>query len=384
MQNFEELALQASTLAALRRMNYATPTPVQAQAIPALLEGKDVLAQARTGTGKTAAFGVPLIDGLVQYGGSGPIALILVPTRELALQVTDVLEQLAHGTKIKVVPVFGGTGYNNQQRALQWTNPLIVVATPGRLLDHMTRRTIRIDGIVFLVLDEADRMLDMGFRPDVERILKQLPKDRQTSLFSATIPNEIAEISRRFMQSPVKIRIESGPQSTPDAEQFKLHVPGGQRAAALEKLLHAEKPDRAIVFTRTKHRAKRLAKALSQGGWKAVALQGNMTQGQRERALEAFRSGDAHLLVATDVASRGLDVPEVTHVVNFDVPVEPEAYVHRIGRTARNGRKGKAITFVGPEDAHELRALESVGGVKLRAYAFPSIETAPLAEIPAQ
>jgi ATP-dependent RNA helicase DeaD len=372
MQNFEELALQASTITAIRKMKYETPTPVQAQAIPALLDGKDVLAQARTGTGKTAAFGVPLIDGLVQYGGVGPIALILVPTRELALQVTEVLEQLAYGTKIRVIPVFGGTGYNNQQRGLQMQNPLIVVATPGRLLDHMTRRTININNIVFLVLDEADRMLDMGFRPDVERILKQLPKDRQTSLFSATIPNEIAEISRRFMQNPVKIRIESGPQSTPDAEQFKLHVPGGQRAAALEKLLAFEKPERAIVFTRTKHRAKRLAKELVKAGWKAVALQGNMSQSQRERALDSFRAGDAHLLVATDVASRGLDVPEVTHVVNFDVPVEPEAYVHRIGRTGRMGRKGRAITFVGPEDAHELRALESVGGVKLRAYAYPT------------
>lgn len=372
MQTFEELALQASTLAALRRMNYEKPTPVQAQAIPALLEGRDVLAQARTGTGKTAAFGVPLIDGLTSYHGSGPVALILVPTRELALQVADVLGQLAHGTAIRVIPIFGGAGFGNQEQALRKPGPQIIVATPGRLLDHLGRRTIRLDGVVFLVLDEADRMLDMGFRPDVERILRAVPRDRQTSLFSATIPPEIAELSRRYMEAPVQVRIESGPATVPDAEQYKLHVQGGQKAAALDRLLHAEKPERAIVFTRTKHRAKRLAKALVQGGWNAVALQGNMSQSQRERALQAFRDGAARLLVATDVASRGLDVPDVTHVVNFDVPVEPDAYVHRIGRTARNGRKGRAITFVGPEDAQELRALEAAGGVRLQPYPVPN------------
>jgi ATP-dependent RNA helicase DeaD len=365
MQRFDQMNLHPVTLRALQKMGFETATPIQAQAIPALFEGRDVIAQARTGTGKTAAFGIPLIEGCAGDGDPGVLALVLVPTRELALQVTEELTKLAHGTAVRAVAVYGGVGFDAQVKALRGRHTVALVATPGRLLDHLQRGTVRLDTVRMLVLDEADRMLDMGFLPDVERILKNLPRQRQTCLFSATVPEPIRRLSARFLHNPASFKAEDGPAPAPLVEQFHLQVPQAQKAPALHRLLEREAPQRAIVFTRTKHRARSVARVLSRNGWEAVALQGNMTQSQRERALAAFRSGDAKILVATDVASRGLDIPDVSHVVNLDLPDEPEAYVHRIGRTARMGRSGRAFTFVQPAEARDLQRIASNLGVQI-------------------
>ncbi len=379
MQRFDQFELRSATLNALQKMKYETPTPIQAQAIPALLQGRDLIAQARTGTGKTAAFGVPMVDGAAGLNEPGVLGLILVPTRELALQVTEELARIAQGTPLRIVPVYGGVGMGAQVQALRSRSPLVVVATPGRLLDHLQQGNARLDGVRLLVLDEADRMLDMGFLPDVERIIGALPRDRQTALFSATVPDPIKKLSLRFMHQPTMIRTEEGPAVTPQAEQFLVEVPADRKAHALQSLLEKEAPERAIVFTRTKHRARSLARTLQRGGWTAVALQGNMTQGQRERALSTFRGGEARILVATDVASRGLDVPEVGHVINYDLPDEADAYVHRVGRTARLHRKGRAFSLVPPNERRDAQGIERATGVQMAPYelALPPPPTVP-------
>jgi ATP-dependent RNA helicase DeaD len=368
MQAFEQFKLSASTTHALKMMGFSAPTPVQEKAIPILQDGKDVIAQARTGTGKTAAFAIPMIEAIGKNPQPGARALILVPTRELCSQVSEQVAKIALETNIEVVAVYGGVGYGDQTNELRQNKPLIVVATPGRLLDHLNRRSARLENVAHLVLDEADRMLDMGFLPDVERILKALPKARQTSLFSATLPDEIRRLCQRFMNKPETVRIETGQAATPLTEQFRIDVTVPQKGVALTKLLQKEAPQQAIVFTRTKHLAKRLARSLSHEGHHAVSLQGNMTQGQRERALNDFRDGKAKILVATDIASRGLDVPDVSHVINYDLPMEPDAYVHRIGRTGRMGKSGRAFSFVQPDQGRDLFDVERASGVKMTPY----------------
>ncbi|MCA1813558.1 MAG: DEAD/DEAH box helicase [Halobacteriales archaeon] len=367
MSTFASLNLSPITLNALAAMGFETPTPVQSQSIPLLLQGKDLIAQARTGTGKTAAFGIPLVERLAR-SGPGVQALVLVPTRELALQVTEELAQLAKGTALRVVPVYGGVGFGKQTEDLRRPGSIVVVATPGRLLDHLQQRTVHLGQVRVLVLDEADRMLDMGFLPDVERILRSLPVQRQTALFSATVPEPIRKLSQRFLRDPASVRVETGPAATPLAEQFRIDITMAEKGRALQALLEKEKPKAAIVFTRTKHLARRLARNLEKTGWDAVALQGNMSQAQRERAMQAFRDGDANVLVATDIASRGLDIPDVSHIVNYDIPMEPDAYVHRVGRTARMGKSGRAFTFVQPDQQRDLRDVERAAGMQLQAY----------------
>ncbi|HEV8359611.1 MAG TPA: DEAD/DEAH box helicase [Candidatus Thermoplasmatota archaeon] len=370
MQRFDQLPLSPSTLNAVAALGYETPTPVQAQAIAPMLQGQDLIAQARTGTGKTAAFGIPLVEAhLKARQARGVVALVLVPTRELAIQVAESITDLSKGSGLRVVTVYGGVGFNPQVEALRQPGAIALVATPGRLLDHLQQRTVRLDGVRTLILDEADRMLDMGFLPDVERVLRALPRERQTALFSATVPEPIKQLAKRFMRpDAAHVRVEAGPAATPLAEQFRIDVQKADKPRALAALLDREGPERAIVFTRTKHLARRLAQQLAKQGWEAVALQGNMSQSQRERAMGAFREGRAKVLVATDIASRGIDVVEISHVVNYDIPHEPDAYVHRIGRTARMGRTGRAFTFVQPDQAGELRDVERAAGARLQPF----------------
>jgi ATP-dependent RNA helicase RhlE len=369
MQSFSELKLSPGTLDAVTAMGYVTPSPIQALSIPHFLAGRDLLAQARTGTGKTAAFGIPLIEATrAMPPTSGASALVLVPTRELAIQVADELNDIAKGSRVRIVAVYGGVGMGRQIEELRKAGTMILVATPGRLLDHLRSGSARIEKTKLLVLDEADRMLDMGFLPDVERILKACAPVRQTAMFSATVPEPIRRLSQKFLKDPVPIRVETGEVSAPKAEQFKVYVEKANKSRALLALLKKESPDQVMVFTRTKHLAKRLAPALDRAGVPSVALQGNMSQGQRERAMQAFRDGTAKILVATDIAGRGIDVPETSHVVNFDLPDEPEAYVHRIGRTARMGRAGRAFTFVQSDEHHDLRTIERLTGVPMQPY----------------
>jgi ATP-dependent RNA helicase RhlE len=369
MQSFSELKLSPGTLDAIQAMGYETPSPIQAQAIPHFLAGRDLLAQARTGTGKTAAFGIPLIEKVRALPPkSGIVSLVLVPTRELAIQVCDELTEIAKGAGLRIFYVFGGVGFGQQTKDLHNPGTAILVATPGRLLDHIKQGNAKLDKVKVLILDEADRMLDMGFLPDVERVLRAVPPVRQTGLFSATVPDAIRRLTARFLKDPVNVKVETGEVTTPLAEQFVVKVEKSSKTRALLALLAKEKPEQVMVFTRTKHLAKRLAPTLERAGHKAVALQGNMSQGQRERAMGAFRAGEATILVATDIAGRGIDVPETSHVVNYDLPDEPEAYVHRIGRTGRMGRTGRAFTFVQGDQQHDLRVIERLTGVQMAAY----------------
>ncbi len=352
---FSDFDIENGTLDAIVAMGYEEPTPIQAQAIPPMLQGKDVVGQARTGTGKTAAFGIPMVDAL-RHERDGVPGLILLPTRELAIQVAEVMQDLAKASGLSIVPVYGGAGFGKQLDALAKRGPKIIVACPGRLLDLVEREALELSGVKVWILDEADRMLDMGFVRDMRRIEKLVPKQRQTALFSATFPSEVEKLTKEFTRDAVRISVHDGEATVPQAEQFYSKLEKAEKTTALLHLLHDEQPARAVVFTRTKHLAKRLAKKLVAKGWSAVALQGNMTQGQRERAMNAFRDGSARLLVATDVAARGLDVTGVTHVVNFDLPDE-DSYVHRVGRTARNGADGKAFTFVQSDEVKDWKAI---------------------------
>jgi superfamily II DNA/RNA helicase len=381
-RTFKDFDLAPGTQDAIAAMGYEEPSPIQQQAIPHLLAGRDLLGQARTGTGKTAAFGIPLVEKTRNIRNGGVVALILVPTRELALQVAEELGQIAKASGLRIIPIYGGAGFGKQNDALRQGGTHLVVATPGRLLDHLQQGTVRIDAIRHLILDEADRMLDMGFLPDMQRVLRAIPKVRQTALFSATVPEPIRKLTAQFLTDPVNVKVESGPTATPLCDQFKVYLEKPLKMRSLLALLAREKPERAIVFTRTKHLAKRMAPQLARAGHKAVALQGNMSQGQRERAMQAFRDGEVDLLVATDVASRGIDVPEVSHVVNFDLPDEPEAYVHRIGRTGRMGRTGRAFTFVQSDEHRDLKLIERISGIPMAEYDVGELPPEPAAVAP--
>jgi ATP-dependent RNA helicase RhlE len=363
---FNELPISNGTKDAVAAMGYEETTPIQGKAIEPMLKGRDVIGRARTGTGKTAAFGIPLVEALRENPASGVRALVLVPTRELALQVSGVLTDIARGSGIRVLPIYGGAGFDGQIRGLRAREPIAVVACPGRLLDLVQRGDADLRHVKFLILDEADRMLDMGFIHDIRRILKLFPRC-QTGLFSATLEGEVRRLANDLLRDPISVEAEDGAAATPLTEQFHFKVEKADKSQALLGFLHQEQPGKAVVFTRTKHLAKRLSERLNGHGWSSVALQGNMSQNQRERAMEAFRKGEARIMVATDVAARGLDVPDITHVVNYDLPNEPEAYVHRIGRTGRNGRPGRSCAFV-QSDEHTLwRQVERVAGSKIPA-----------------
>ncbi|MDP8924581.1 MAG: DEAD/DEAH box helicase, partial [Chloroflexota bacterium] len=373
--SFEQLQLSEPILRSLDEMGFDEPTPVQARAIPCLLEGRDVVAQALTGTGKTAAYGIPLVER-VDYARAVPQAIILVPTRELAVQVTEQLVRIGRHHDLRVTPIYGGQPYDRQLYTLR-RGVHTIVATPGRLMDHMRRGTVDLSTVCMLVLDEADQMLEMGFVDDVEFIIGHLPNERITALFSATMPEPILALARKHMRNPEMVML-SAPRglTAPDIAQSYYVVPFPRKHDALCRTLMAKRPERVLVFCATKRMVDEVVQGLQGRGYLAGGLHGDMAQRERERTLRAFRDGRIEALVATDVAARGIDIPEVTHVINFDIPSDPEAYVHRIGRTGRLGRKGEAITFVNPREQRALRIIERVTGAPVRRDEVPTVAEA--------
>lgn len=371
---FADLALAPELLHALSGLGYEEPTPIQQAAIPPLLDGRDLVGQAATGTGKTAAFALPVLQRVIREGGRPePLALVLVPTRELAVQVSEAMHRYGHEIGARVVPIYGGQPIGRQLRALD-RGADVVVATPGRALDHITRGTLDLRGLAIVVLDEADEMLDMGFAEDIEAILGNTPKSRQTALFSATMPPRINGMVRRHLRDPV--RVELGHQAPADGllvRQSAYIVPRGHKPAALGRVLDLEAPAAAVVFCRTRDEVDRLTETLNGRGYRAEALHGGMDQQQRDRVMSRLRGGSIDLLVATDVAARGLDIEQLTHVVNYDVPSGPELYVHRIGRVGRAGREGTAITLVEPREHRMLKAFERATGQRIAAEQLPTV-----------
>ncbi|MEL6577086.1 MAG: DEAD/DEAH box helicase [Pseudomonadota bacterium] len=369
--DFKALGLAEPILRALAERGHTTPTPIQAKAIPPLLDSADLLGIAQTGTGKTGAFALPLLDTLSrakrQPASAGPRALILAPTRELAIQIGEEIGAYAKHLRLRHTVIFGGVGYGPQRRALA-QGADIVVATPGRLIDHMDQGTLRLGALTHLVLDEADRMLDMGFIRDVRKIAAVLPAERQSLLFSATMPDNVAKLAGELLRDPV--RVEVAPQSTPVERiaQEVHHMPAAEKLGFLTEMLRDRAFARVIVFTRTKHRANRVAEKLAKAGITAEAIHGSKSQGARQRALGGFKAGGIRVLVATDIAARGIDVDEVSHVINFELPNEPESYVHRIGRTARKGREGVALSLCAPDELDYLRDIERIMKLRLPAH----------------
>ncbi|HYH58978.1 MAG TPA: DEAD/DEAH box helicase [Thermoleophilaceae bacterium] len=356
MPTFRELGLSEPILEALAHLGYEDPTPIQEQAIPALLEGRDVIGQAQTGTGKTAAFGLPLLQ-YVDPDDPEVQALVLTPTRELCIQVTQALRAYGASRGVSVVAVFGGAPIRDQMSRVK-ENAQVVVGTVGRVMDLMSRHALVVTSARYVVLDEADEMLDLGFFEDVETILGRCPSGRQTALFSATMPPEIKRLAEQGMYDPVTIKVKAATLTIDTVEQFFVEVSDRDKQEKLVEVVKAERPDQAIIFVRTKIGADRLSRRLNDAGVRVKALHGDMSQGQRDGVMIAFKSERERLLVATDVAARGLDISGVTHVINYDVPNSPDIYVHRIGRTGRVGRSGRAITFITPKQRRDLEAIE--------------------------
>jgi ATP-dependent RNA helicase RhlE len=355
---FAELGLTNELLRALAQEGYQRPTPIQERAIAPVLQGRDLLGCAQTGTGKTAAFVLPILQRLARTPRTGSIrALVVAPTRELAAQIDERVSAYGRHLGLRHTVIYGGVGQRAQEQALR-QRPDILVATPGRMLDLMDQGFVRLEGVEILVLDEADRMLDMGFIHDVRKIVAAVPKERQTLLFSATIPAEIARLVASVLRDPVRVDIAPEVTTAERIDQCVYFVPRAEKRALLERILREDGAGRSIVFTRTKHGANRLAEQLSRSGIRAEAIHGNKSQGARERALDGFRSGSLPVLVATDLAARGIDVDGVSHVFNYDLPNVPESYVHRIGRTARAGASGRAIAFCDAEERTLLRDIE--------------------------
>ena len=358
---FSELGLIEPLTHALKEQNYTTPTPIQAKAIPQLLDNADLLGIAQTGSGKTAAFVLPILQHLtndqLRPSAKGALALILAPTRELALQIGAFVSAYAKNLPVRHTVILGGVNQNRQVKALS-RGVDILIATPGRLLDLKEQGHVHLNDVEHLVLDEADRMLDMGFIKDVRKIVRATPDERQTLLFSATMPKEVARLADEILYEPVRIDITPKAITADRIEQHVYHIPALQKGPLLNDLLSDNALYRVIVFTRTKHRANRVARQLGQAGTKAVAIHGNKTQAARQRALDGFKANRFRVLVATDIAARGIDIDSVTHVINYDLPNEPESYVHRIGRTARAGTEGIALSFCDPTERHHLRGIE--------------------------
>jgi ATP-dependent RNA helicase DeaD len=374
---FGALGLEATIVSVLDELGYEEPTPIQRDAIPALLDGRDLLGQAATGTGKTAAFALPLLQRLLgkKRQDKAPALLVLVPTRELAMQVAEALHRYGRRLDARVLPIYGGQSLGQQFRALT-RGVDAVVATPGRALDHIRRSTLALDRVQALVLDEADEMLDMGFSEDLEAILEAVPATRQTALFSATIPKRIASIAARHLRDPLRVvipdeKLEKG--EAPRVRQVAYLVARAQKVDALGRILDHESPASALVFCRTRNEVDELAQALSAHGYRAEAIHGGLSQRDRDRVMGRFREGTAELLLATDVAARGLDIGRVSHVINYDLPSAPESYVHRIGRTGRAGRDGVAITLVEPRQRPLVRNIERLTGRRLELKPVPSI-----------
>jgi ATP-dependent RNA helicase DeaD len=374
MSGFAALQIDEPLLSALIALGYEEPTPIQREAIPPLLQGRDLLGQAATGTGKTAAFALPLIQRLAAER-SNVGALVLVPTRELAMQVAEAVHRYGKALDIHVLPIYGGQAFQQQLRVLR-RGVHVVVATPGRALDHIGRGTLKLDQVGMVVLDEADEMLDMGFAEDLEAILAATPEDRQTALFSATMSPRIMAIAKRHLRNPVQVkigreRVASG--ETPRVRQTAYVVQRQHKAASLGRILDMENPSSAMVFCRTRLEVDELTETLNGRGYRAEALHGGLSQEQRDRVMKRFRSGATDLLVATDVAARGLDIPHVSHVINYDVPCAPDSYVHRIGRTGRAGREGVAITLAEPREHRLLRNIEQLTKQTIRVEPVPTV-----------
>jgi ATP-dependent RNA helicase DeaD len=359
--SFRELGLSPATLAAVERAGYTVPTPVQAGLIPRALTGADLLGQARTGTGKTASFVLPILERVSQPGrGGGPRALVLVPTRELAVQVRDEFEKLAHGSRIHCVAVYGGKPIKGQIDKLA-KHPAVVVGTPGRVLDHLSRGTITLSGLEIVTLDEADRMLDIGFRPDIEKILRRCPESRQTLLLSATVPPPVAKLATRYMRDPEILDFSTNEISVETIDQFYFTVDPTRKFDLLERLLERENPRQVIVFCRTKRGTDKIFERLSRRRGHAAevaCIHGDLSQGIRDRVMKQFREGTVKVLVATDVVGRGIDVSSLSHIINYDIPEFCDDYVHRVGRTGRMGREGVAYTFVAPDEGPQLTRIE--------------------------
>src|SRR5690348_3907510 len=366
MTTFADLGLSEPLLQALRHAGYESPSPIQEQAIPPLLEGRDVVGQAQTGTGKTAAFGLPLMES-VDPDDPEVQALVLTPTRELCIQVTQALRAYGKTKGIDPVAVFGGAPIRTQQAQLR-AGGQVVVGTVGRVLDLISRHSLVLHSARYIVLDEADEMLDLGFLEDVEKILSLAPGSRQTALFSATMPTEIRKLAERHLYDPVTVKVKAATLTIDTVEQFYLETRAQEKVDSLVRVLQAEKPKQAIVFSRTKIRTEQLYRTLRDKGMNVKALHGDMSQGARDGVMISFKGGRVPILVATDVAARGLDISTVTHVVNFDVPTSPDVYVHRIGRTGRVGRSGRAITFVEPRQRRELEAIENHASTKIAPW----------------
>lgn len=368
---FQDLGLTDRVLKALDDMGFEEPSPIQEKTIPVLLQGRDVIGQAQTGTGKTAAFGAPIIERWDPKTRSVQ-ALVLTPTRELAIQVAEEITKIGKYARIKTTAIYGGQSIDRQIRSLRFGVD-VVVGTPGRIMDHMRRGTINFTGVRMVVLDEADEMLDMGFVEDIEFILKETPQDRQTLLFSATMPDEIRRLANRYMRTPEHISVSPAQLTVPLTEQFFYEVRPSFKTEALCRVLDIEDVERGICFCRTKKGVDELVEGLQARGYLAEGIHGDMNQAQRSRVMGKFKEGNVELLVATDVAARGLDIQDVTHVFNFDIPQDPESYVHRIGRTGRAGRTGTAVTLVSAREFPQLRLIERVTRSRIQRRALPSL-----------
>ncbi|MBX5466728.1 MAG: DEAD/DEAH box helicase [Firmicutes bacterium] len=369
-QSFQGMGLSQPVLRALAEMGFEEPSPIQARTIPLILSGRDLIGQAQTGTGKTAAFGVPVVERL-DHRSRRVQALVLVPTRELAIQVAEEITRIGRFAGVKVVPIYGGQSYDRQIRALEH-GAQVVIGTPGRVIDHLKRGTLKLDQVRMVILDEADEMLDMGFIDDVEFILQNVPAERQTLLFSATVPEPVARLARRYLKDPEHVAINPERLTVPLIEQVYYEVREHEKLDALSRILDMEGAERAIVFCRTKKRVDELAEGLQARGYSAEAIHGDLNQVQRNRVMKRFREGGSEILVATDVAARGLDIENVTHVINYDLPQDAEGYVHRIGRTGRAGRSGTAITLVHPREFRQLRQMERILRIRLTRRPLPT------------
>src|SRR3954471_6690821 len=379
--SFSDLALAPELLHAVRDAGYTYPTPIQEQAIPLALAGRDIIGLAQTGTGKTAGFTLPIVHNLI----SAPITdaqgealhrvrvLILTPTRELAAQVEESFRKYGKYTQLRVVPIFGGVGLEPQSKALR-RGVDVVVATPGRLLDHMERQNVTFDDLEVLVLDEADRMLDMGFAPQLNRIVSEIPKYRQTLLFSATMPPEVEALARKYLRKPVVVQVGRRSEAVSTVTHAVYPVPRERKTTLLVELLKQADMDSVLIFTRTKHGADRIVRHLEDAGIAATAMHADKSQGERTRALDEFKSGKIRVLVATDIAQRGLDVFGITHVINYDVPQQPEDYVHRIGRTGRAAATGDAYTFMSPDEIAMVRTIERTIGQQIPRISVPGYD----------
>jgi len=374
LTKFSELNISESTQRALGKMGFEEATPIQEGTIKMGMEGRDIIGQAQTGTGKTTAFGVPIIEK-VNTSDKNVQALVIAPTRELAIQVSEEIYRIGSDKRVRVLSVYGGQEIGRQIRALR-NNPQIIVGTPGRLLDHIKRKTLKLDNVQTLVLDEADEMLNMGFVEDITEILSSVPDERQTLLFSATMPGPIRKIAERFMKNPEMVKIKSKAMTVDNIEQFFVKAQEREKFDVLSRILNVQQPEQAIIFGRTKRRVDELSHALSIRGYIAEGIHGDLTQAKRMSVLRQFKEGKIDILVATDVAARGLDISGVTHVYNFDIPQDPESYVHRIGRTGRAGKSGVAVTFVTPREMGYLRIVEETTKKAMTALVPPSEDEA--------